>query len=325
MLAEHRVRKLLLPLLVASAVLTACERPLSQVANTNAQVTALPSPGIEPTVEGAPAGNENEAGTPAEDEPTRAEGPTAEATQEATAEATEEATQEATAEATAEATEAATAETTEAPSPEATQEPTAVPTSSATASPEPSASPTPAATATPAVTAHTVAEGENLYRIGLLYGVSWLVIADFNDLTDADAIAAGQVLLIPPAEQPEATPPAGTPPATPPAPPSAGVNYTVQPGDNLYRIGLAFSVSWIQIAEANGIINPNQIYPGQVLKIPSSMPGPAPQFTHVVQPGESLFRLSLRYGIAWMRIAQANEIASPYVIYPGQTLVIPGG
>ncbi|MCA9972443.1 MAG: LysM peptidoglycan-binding domain-containing protein, partial [Anaerolineales bacterium] len=28
--------------------------------------------------------------------------------------------------------------------------------------------------------------------------------------------------------------------------------------------------------------------------------------------------------VAWPAIAAANELTSPYVIYPGQTLVIPG-
>jgi LysM repeat protein len=107
-------------------------------------------------------------------------------------------------------------------------------------------------------------------------------------------------------------------------PPPGYLYHTVRPGENLFRIGLAYGVRWISIAEANGIINPNQIYAGQVLKIPTNVPGPQPQFTHVVQPGETLYRISLRYGIHWMVIAQANNIASPYVIYAGQVLLIPG-
>ncbi|MBM4422337.1 MAG: LysM peptidoglycan-binding domain-containing protein [Chloroflexi bacterium] len=44
---------------------------------------------------------------------------------------------------------------------------------------------------------HTVQTGENLYRIGLKYGVSWPAIAAANNISDPNRIAAGQVLCIP--------------------------------------------------------------------------------------------------------------------------------
>src|SRR5688572_33344915 len=44
--------------------------------------------------------------------------------------------------------------------------------------------------------------------------------------------------------------------------------YTVKAGDNLYRIGVAHSVPWPQIAAANNLANPNLIFVGQVLCIP---------------------------------------------------------
>ncbi|MER3468478.1 MAG: peptidoglycan-binding protein, partial [Thermoflexus sp.] len=40
-------------------------------------------------------------------------------------------------------------------------------------------------------------------------------------------------------------------------------------GDNLFRIGLKFNMSWTVIAARNGITNPNAIFPGQRLIIPS--------------------------------------------------------
>jgi spore germination protein len=98
----------------------------------------------------------------------------------------------------------------------------------------------------------------------------------------------------------------------------------VQPGDNLYRIGLKFGISWVQIAEANGLVNPNVITVGSELKIPVDTPGPAPAFSHVVKQGETLFLISLQYGVSWPSIAEANNLTSPYVIYVGQTLEIPG-
>src|SRR5574341_510584 len=53
--------------------------------------------------------------------------------------------------------------------------------------------------------------------------------------------------------------------------------------------------------------------------------GQTSSITHVVQPGENLFRISLRYGVTVQAIAEANGIANPNLIIVGQTLVIPGG
>ncbi len=155
---------------------------------------------------------------------------------------------------------------------------------------------------------HVVAPGENLYRIGLQYNVSWLTIAQLNNIPAPYTIKVGQTLQI---TQGEAKTP--TSPTT----------YTVQAGDNLFRIGLKFGVNWRQIAEANGIVNPNAIQVGQVLKIPESTPGPGTEFSHVVQPGETLFKISLQYGVSWVSIAERNDIGTPYVIYVGETLIIP--
>lgn len=46
---------------------------------------------------------------------------------------------------------------------------------------------------------------------------------------------------------------------------------------------------------------------------------------HVVQPGETLFRIALRYGVDVNTLAQANNIVNTGQINAGQTLVIPSG
>jgi lysozyme len=56
--------------------------------------------------------------------------------------------------------------------------------------------------------------------------------------------------------------------AAAPTPPPPGETYVVQPGDTLSGIGQKLGVDWHQIAAANGITDPNVIYPGQVLRIP---------------------------------------------------------
>ena len=45
--------------------------------------------------------------------------------------------------------------------------------------------------------------------------------------------------------------------------------------------------------------------------------------THVVQRGQNLFRISLRYGVSMSAIAKANNLANVNRIYAGQSLIIP--
>lgn len=77
---------------------------------------------------------------------------------------------------------------------------------------------------------------------------------------------------LPPTEPPTAPAPAPTETATPAASPTAEEEriHVVQPGETLYRIGLQYGLSWVAIAEYNGITNPDAINAGQELRIPPS-------------------------------------------------------
>jgi LysM repeat protein len=44
---------------------------------------------------------------------------------------------------------------------------------------------------------------------------------------------------------------------------------------------------------------------------------------HVVQPGENLFRIALKYGTTVEAIALANDIGNVHFIFTGQRLRIP--
>jgi|Deesub1362B_J571_1020462.scaffolds.fasta_scaffold01948_7 LysM repeat protein len=65
--------------------------------------------------------------------------------------------------------------------------------------------------------------------------------------------------------------------------------------------------------------------------IPTPSPTPPPVETptgpiiHIVQPGENLFRIALKYNMSVNAIAAANDIADPNSIYVGQRLIIPIG
>jgi LysM repeat protein len=77
---------------------------------------------------------------------------------------------------------------------------------------------------------------------------------------------------VPPPTAEPPTPPAtrDSPPATPTPTPGGELTHVVQAGENLYRIGLLYGLSWVAIAEYNGITDPNTITVGQELRIPPS-------------------------------------------------------
>jgi LysM repeat protein len=66
------------------------------------------------------------------------------------------------------------------------------------------------------------------------------------------------------------------PTAAPVSAATCATQHVVQPGENLFRIGLKYNLSWIIIMQANGLTNPNRIYAGQVLCIPQGGAGTIP-------------------------------------------------
>jgi murein DD-endopeptidase MepM/ murein hydrolase activator NlpD len=175
------------------------------------------------------------------------------------------------------------------------------------------------------LTIHVVQRGENLFRIGLNYGMSVDEIAQLNGILDPTNIQVGQRLLVP---------------ATPGAAP---VNvHIVQAGETLDSIARLFSVDVTALGTANGITDPNAVYVGLALVIPSA-PAPVPAVDaggapppsegipiggesvfHVILTGETMFQIATQYGVTVNAIAEANGITDPSLIYPGQQILIPG-
>lgn len=101
------------------------------------------------------------------------------------------------------------------------------------------------------------------------------------------------------------------------------VNYVVKKGDNLTSIAKKYNTTWKAIANENNLSDPNKIYPGQVLKVPS-VSNIKPN-VYIVKKGDSLTSIAKKYNTTWKKIYEKNKKNigdNPNKIYPGQTLEI---
>jgi LysM repeat protein len=122
---------------------------------------------------------------------------------------------------------------------------------------------------------YIVKPGDDLERIARRYNISVQALAALNGIVNPQQIVIGQVIVVP---GPGNNYPGGTVAPTiiptgvgggtggPVAP--RPTTHTVQAGENLFRISLRYNVTMDALMQANGIINPNLIYVGQVLRIP---------------------------------------------------------
>ena len=144
--------------------------------------------------------------------------------------------------------------------------------------------------------------------------------------SSADAPAA-------PAAEPEPEP---EPEPTPePEESPTVVEYRIQSGDTLLRIGAKFGVSSKALQEFNGITNPNRISIGQLLKIPTATSNtnvaqaePEPEQptvakTYKVVAGDTFWGIARKLGVKSSELASLNGINNANFIRVGQILKVP--
>ncbi len=107
--------------------------------------------------------------------------------------------------------------------------------------------------------------------------------------------------------------------------------YTVRKGDTLFEIARCYGTTVGMIARYNGIVNPDLIYPDQILRIPvSEIPkiqrdrcALYATVDYIVKPGDTLFAIGERYGVKPGTLAEYNDLSDPDVLAVGQVLKIP--
>lgn len=104
--------------------------------------------------------------------------------------------------------------------------------------------------------------------------------------------------------------------------------YTVRPGDTLDEIARLYGSTVQAIVRANNITNPNLIYPGTRLIIPTEVmepPGGPPPggLIYTIQPGDTLSSIARLYQVSVESIVELNNITNPNIIVPGTKLLLP--
>lgn len=100
--------------------------------------------------------------------------------------------------------------------------------------------------------------------------------------------------------------------------------YTVQPGDSLSAIAQHYDISLPALADANKLDWRRPLPIGVVLRVPSATAA-SPRWagTYVVQPGDTLTGIALRYHLSLAQLASANSIDPARVLLIGARLRVP--
>lgn len=196
----------------------------------------------------------------------------------------------------------------------------------------------------PSSATYLVQRGDSLSKIAARLGVTIAALAEANDISNPDLIRVGAVLTVPGGE-PATSSGGGDGGAG--GPDVAGTStYVVQRGDTLGRIAARFGISVSALAEANGISNPNLIFPGAQLLVSGSggggsTPAPPPRLSdevwiapgagepaaeaYTVVGGDTIAKIAGRYGVGISDIVEANQLSNPNLLRVGQVLTIPLG
>lgn len=193
---------------------------------------------------------------------------------------------------------------------------------------------------------YTVKSGDTLSGIASRYNTSYTQLAYINHIANPNRIYVGQVLQLDANSTITNSQTTPTPAPAPSTPTNSGhatnnnstatvsSTYTVKSGDTLSAIASRYGVSYQQLAQTNGIANPNRIYVGQVIRVngtaqttshyASSQPSATISVRggYTVKSGDTLSGIAAQYGLNWRNIAQKNNLSAPYTIYVGQRLTL---
>ena len=172
-------------------------------------------------------------------------------------------------------------------------------------------------------TYYTIKSGDTLNKISAQFGVSVANLQAWNNISGS-LIFAGQKIIVKKGAN------SGSTNTNKPTNNGGGAttSYTIKSGDTLNKISAQFGVSVANLRSWNGIKG-DLIFAGQtiIVKKGASAGGNASSTNsasgkrHTVKSGDSLWGLSMQYGISIQKIKQLNGLSGD-TIYIGQTLKV---
>ena len=97
---------------------------------------------------------------------------------------------------------------------------------------------------------------------------------------------------------------------------------TIKWGDTLSELAIKYNTTVTELVRLNSIQNPNLIYAGETLIVPSTNNQTGQRQVYTVKRGDTLSEIAVKYNTTVQAIAQDNNIKNINLIYPGQKLVI---
>lgn len=114
---------------------------------------------------------------------------------------------------------------------------------------------------------------------------------------------------------------------------AAPATYRVVAGDTISSIAGRYGLPTASVLALNGLGWKSTIFPGQTLKLSTggavavvATPAPAAASTsrYTIHKGDTIGNIAAKFGVSTQNLLSANGLGWSSIIYPGQTLAIPG-
>lgn len=152
--------------------------------------------------------------------------------------------------------------------------------------------------------------GDTLSEIAIKYNTTVQKLVEINNIKNPNLIYAGEILLVPMNNNAEI---------------GSDIIYIVKKGDTLWNIAKVYDTTVSQIVRINNIKNPNYIYAGQRIIIPTHSQLIYNKKNYVlykIRYGDTLYSISRRYNTSIANIVRLNRIQNPNLIYAGEIIKI---
>ncbi|WP_449648169.1 LysM peptidoglycan-binding domain-containing protein [Rhodoglobus sp.] len=112
----------------------------------------------------------------------------------------------------------------------------------------------------------------------------------------------------------------------------APASYTVAEGDTVSDIASRYGLSTASVLALNGLSWSSMIFPGQQLTLTKGAAAPLPSVSHTkttngqytIVAGDTISGIANKFGVSTISVMSANGLGWSSIIYPGQTILIPG-